>query len=430
MVVERQEPLKRGSVRKSFAGRHTVIPVEKALEIVLAETPVLPAEDVPLTDVVGRVLAVDVTSDMDLPPFDRSAMDGYAVRAADVADTPVTLDVIGEVAAGRYPDRDVGSGEAVRIMTGAPLPRGASAVQQVEKTRELEGGRRVELLAPVEPGQNVARQGSEAKVGDVVLEKGHTIDAAAVAVLAATGHGRVRVGRRPQVAVLVTGDELVDVWTAPSRGRIRNSNGYALLAQVRAAGGQPVDLGVVPDDREKIAEALKEAFRADIVVLSGGVSAGAYDFVEEVLARYDVRVAFDKVAMKPGAPLVFGRRGDKLVFGLPGNPVSAQVTFELFVRAAMLRMQGARVCSRPLAEAELEDGLRNRSGRRAYMPVQVRFEGGRFVARPLRYAGSGDVVSHARANALALMEPTRLQAAAGEKVPILLVSNFLDRDGI
>jgi len=251
-----------------------------------------------------------------------------------------------------------------------------------------------------------------------------------VAVLAAVGKGQVRVGRQPEVAILVTGDELVDVWAAPPRGRIRNSNGYALVAQVQAAGGRPVDLGVVPDDRERIAQALKEAFRSDVVVISGGVSAGDYDFVEEVLTRYDVRVAFDKVAIKPGAPLVFGRRGDKLVFGLPGNPVSAQVTFDVFVRAALLKMQGARVCGRPAVEAELEAGLRNRSGREAHLPVQVRFEGGRLVARPLRSAGSGDVVAHARANGFAVMDAARLQAGPGETVRVLLASSFLDRDGL
>jgi molybdopterin molybdotransferase len=429
MVVERRGPLKGPGALEWMWERREVIPVERALEIVLAETPVLPAEDVVLPDAVGRVLGEDVASDIDLPSFDRAAMDGYAVRAADAASAPAVLLVVGEVRAGQWPQREVGPGEAIRIMTGAPVPHGATAVQPVEKIRVLDGGRRVESLVAVEPGQNIARQGSEVRTGDRVLEHGQTLDAAAIAVLAAVGKGRVRVGRAPEVAVLVTGDELIDVWSAPSKGRIRNTNGYALLAQVRAAGGIPLDLGVVPDDRERLAEALKEAFRADVIVLSGGVSAGAYDFVEEVLARYDVRVAFDKVAIKPGAPLVFGRRGDKLVFGLPGNPVSAQVTFEIFVRAALLRMQGARVCARPLVEAELEGPVRNRSGRRAYAPVQVRFERGRFVARPIRSRGSADIVAHARANGLAALDATRLEATAGETVPVLLVANFLDRDG-
>lgn len=285
-----------------------MIAVDKALEIVLAEAPLLPAEEVDLREVVGRVLAEDVDSDADQPPFDRAAMDGYAVRAADASSAPAVLLVVGEVRAGQWPDRDLGPGEALRIMTGAPMPRGASAVQPVEKTRALDG-RRVEILSAVEPGQNVARQGSEARIGDRLLDKGLTLDPAAVAVLASAGKGRVRVGRRPEVAVIVTGDELVDVWSTPPRGRIRNTNGYALLAQVEAAGGAPFDLGMIPDDRERLAQAVREAFRADVIVISGGVSAGAYDFVEEVLARYDVRIAFDRVAIKPGAPLVFGRHG-------------------------------------------------------------------------------------------------------------------------
>jgi molybdopterin molybdotransferase len=317
----------------------------------------------------------------------------------------------------------------MRIMTGAPVPREATAVQQVEKTRALDGGRRVELLQPVEPGQNVARQGCEAAAGDVVLRKGQAIDPSTVAVLASVGKGRVPVGRRPRVAVVVTGDELVDVFSQPGRGRIRNSNGYALQAQIAAAGGIPVDLGVVPDDREAIAKALLAAFREDVVVLSGGVSEGDFDFVEEALAQYDVAVAFNKVAIKPGAPLVFGRRGGKLVFGLPGNPVSAQVTFEVFVRAALLRMQGASVCTRPTLSAELVQGLRNRSGRRAYLPVQLRAEDGRLLATPVRTMGSGDIAAHARANGLAVVAATRLAAEAGEQVAVLLLPNFLDRDG-
>jgi molybdopterin molybdotransferase len=237
------------------------------------------------------------------------------------------------------------------------------------------------------------------------------------------------VGGRPSLALLVTGDELIDVWDTPTRGRIRNSNGYAVLAQAGWAGAQVRSLGVVPDDADRIAEKIREGFAADVLVISGGVSEGIFDLVEEVLARFDVSLLFTKVAIKPGAPLVFGRRGDKLVFGLPGNPVSAQVTFDFFVRPALLRMQGARVVSRPAVEVELLDGVRNRSGRRAHTPARVRFEGGRLVARPLRSQGSADLVAHARANALVVLEADRLQADAGERVPALLLGNFLERDG-
>jgi molybdopterin molybdotransferase len=406
-----------------------MIPVDQALEIVLGHTPVLPSEEVELARAVGRVLAEDVHADLDMPAFDRSAMDGYAVRAADVAHAPVALEVVGQVRAGQWPDRAVEPGQAIQIMTGAPVPPGATAVQPVEKTRLLDGGRRVEILSPVEPGAHVARRGAEVRAGDRLLERGHTIDPASLAVLASAGRGRPRVGRRPTVAVLVTGDELVDVWDTPSRGRIRNSNGPAVLAQARWAGAEARSLGTVPDDAGRIADAVREGFRDDVLVLSGGVSEGAYDLVEEVLARFDVGLLFTKVAIKPGAPLVFGRRGDKLVFGLPGNPVSAQVTFDIFVRAALLRMQGAAVVSRPKVRVELLAAVKNRSGRQAYSPARVGFEGGRLVARPVPSQGSADVVAHARANALVILEAAQLRAEEGETVPALLLGNFLERDG-
>lgn len=406
-----------------------MIPVEKALEIVLAHTPSLPSEEVTLTESLGRVLAEDVRSDVDMPPFDRSAMDGFAVRAADAAQAAAVLEVVGQIRAGQYPDRVLEPGQAVQVMTGAPVPLGATAVQPVEKTRILDGGRRVEILSSVEPGAHIARQGSEVRAGDLVLARGDSIDPAMVAVLAAVGRGRLRVTRRPTVSVLVTGDELVDVWDTPTRGRIRNSNSYAVMAQARWAGADTISLGVVPDVAERIAEAVHEGFRSDVLVISGGVSEGVFDLVEEVLARFDVGILFSKVAIKPGQPLVFGRRGDKLVFGLPGNPVSAQVTFDVFVRAALLRMQGARAVSRPLVEAELLDPVRNSSGRKAHLPARLRFEGGRLVARVLRSMGSADIVAHARANALIVLEASRTRAEAGERAPALLLGSFLERDG-
>jgi molybdopterin molybdotransferase len=405
-----------------------VVPVEQALEIVLVHTPVLSPEEVDLPEAVGRVLAEDVHSDVEMPPFDRAAMDGYAVRAQDVAQAPVTLRVVGQVRAGQVPDREIGVGEAVQIMTGAPVPPGATAVQPVEKTRALADGR-VEILAPVEPAAHIAARGSEGRIGDEVLRKGDTVDPAAVAVLAAVGKARVRVGRRPTVSVLVTGDELVDVWDAPGRGRIRNSNGHAVLAQARWAGADARSLGIVPDQADRIAEAVRAGFESDVLIVSGGVSEGAYDLVEDVLARFDVGLLFTRVAIKPGAPLVFGRRGDRLVFGLPGNPVSAQVTFDVFVRAALLRMQGARAVSRPTVEVELLEAVRNKSGRKAHLPARIRFEGGRFVARPLASMGSADIVAHARANALLVLEAARVRAEAGERAPALLLGNFLERDG-
>jgi molybdopterin molybdotransferase len=406
-----------------------VIPVEEALATVLAHTPSLGAEDVLLPDALGRVLAERVRADQDLPPFDRSAMDGYAVRAADVVHAPVTLEVAGQLRAGQFPTETLRPGQAVQVMTGAPVPAGATAVQPIEKTRAADGGRRVEFLEPVETGAHISRQGGEVHAGDVVLEEGQTITPATVGVLAAVGKGRVRVGRRPTVAVLVTGDELVDVWEQPGRAKIRNSNGYAVQAQAAWTGASVRSLGVVPDQADRIAQGVREGFAADALVISGGVSAGAFDLVEEVLARFDVGLLFTKVAIKPGAPLVFGRRGDKLVFGLPGNPVSAQVTFDVFVRPALLRMQGARVVSRPVVPVQLGEPVHNRSGRRYYLPARVKAEGATLVARPVPTQGSADLVAHARANALVILDAERRRAEPGERAQALLLGSFLERDG-
>jgi molybdopterin molybdotransferase len=405
-----------------------MIPYDEALEIVLREARPLPAEEVALAEVTGRVLAEDVASDQDLPPFDRAAMDGYALRAKDVAAAPVALEVVGEVRAGQWPDVAIGPGQAARIMTGAPVPKGADAVQQVERTQPLEEFR-VTVQAPVGAGTNVAPRGSEARAGEVVLRAGRVIDPPAVAVLASAGKDRVRVARRPILALLVTGDEIVEVAARPGPGQVRNSNGPAVAAQARLAGADVRLLGVAPDRQEAIAAAIRGGLDADVLVVSGGVSAGDYDLVEPALLDLGATFLFTKVAVKPGAPLVFGRLGRRLVFGLPGNPVSAQATFDLFVRPALLKMQGARVVSRPRVAVELLGAIRNRSGRKSHVPARVRFEGGRLVARPVRSMGSGDLAAHARANAFVVVEADREEAAAGEIAEALLLGNFLEDDG-
>jgi len=406
-----------------------MLSVEDALAVVLREAKPLPSEEVALDEALGRVLAEDVAADRDLPPFDRSAMDGYALRAADVAQAPCALELVGEVRAGDWPTLSVGPGQAAKIMTGAPLPPGATAVQQVEKTRPLDEFR-VTIEAAVGEGQHVAPRGSEVRAGDVVLERGRVIGPAAIAVLATTGKARVRVARRPIVAVLVTGDELVDVASAPGPSQIRNSNGPAVAALARLAGASVRVLGVAPDRRDATVAALGDGLAGvDVLLVSGGVSAGDYDLVEPALVELGTTLFFTKVAIKPGAPLVFGRRGETLVFGLPGNPVSAQVTFDLFARAALLRLQGARVASRPRVGVELAGPFRNRSGRTCHLPARIRFEDGRLVARGLRSGGSGDLVAHARANALVVLEAGRLQAERGETAEAVLLGRFLEDDG-
>jgi len=406
-----------------------MLSVEDALAVVLREAKPLPSEEVALDEALGRVLAEDVAADRDLPPFDRSAMDGYALRAADVAQAPCALELVGEVRAGDAPTLTVGPGQAAKIMTGAPLPSGATAVQQVEKTRPLDEFR-VTIEAAVEERQNVAPRGSEVRAGDTVLERGRLIDPSAVAVLATTGKARVRVARRPVAAVLVTGDEIVDVAELPGPSQIRNSNGPAVAAQARLAGANVRVLGIAPDRRDATVAALREGLAGvDVLIVSGGVSAGDYDLVEPALVELGTTLFFTKVAIKPGAPLVFGRRGETLVFGLPGNPVSAQVTFDVFVRAALLRMQGARVVSRPVLEVELLERLRNKSGRTAHLPVRLCLADGKLGAQPVPSMGSADLVAHSRANALVVLEAERTLAEAGERAPALLLGNFLERDG-
>jgi molybdopterin molybdotransferase len=313
-------------------------------------------------------------------------------------------------------------------MTGAPLPEGADAVQQVEKTQPLDEFR-VTILASVAAGQNVAPRGSEVRKGAAVLPRGRVVDASAIGVLATVGRSRVEVGRRPSVALLVTGDEVLDVAQSPGPAQIRNSNGPAVAAQARQAGATVRLLGVARDQKDEIKAALRSGVEADVLLASGGVSAGDYDLVEPALAELGVEVRFTRVNVKPGAPLVFGTRGATLVFGLPGNPVSAQVTFDLFVRPALLKLQGASVLQRPRVSVVLAAPVRNRSGRTSHQPARVRFEDGRLTARPLRSTGSGDLVAHARANALVVLAAEREEAAAGETAEALLLGRFLEDDG-
>jgi molybdopterin molybdotransferase len=412
-----------------------MIPVEDALEIVLSRSRPLPIEEVDFTEASGRLLREDVVSDIDMPPFPRSAVDGYAVRASDTGAgaVPVKLRVVGVVPAGSHPEFRVEAGEAASIMTGAPVPEGADAVQMVEQSREeteREGALTVTILEAVEHGQNVTPRGSEVRAGATVLKAGTRLDPAAVAVAATVGKTRLAVGRRPRAAVIATGDELVHPTVRPGPGQIRNSNGFSLLAQCRAAGIDATYLGVAKDDEASIRGLIEKGFREDVVLLSGGVSMGRFDLVEQVLADLGIRVLVDAVALKPGKPLVFGVRDDgKLVFGLPGNPVSTMVTFELFVRTAFARLEGAERPSRPLLRARLSHALTNRGPRRAYLPGWVApGADGELEARPIASRGSGDIVAFAKANALLVVPEDRDRLDGGEPVRFHPLDSFLDKE--
>ena len=381
-------------------------------------------ETVTLGAAAGRVLAEDVVSDAALPPFDRAAMDGFAVRARDLTQVPARLTVCGEIQAGREAGASVvvPPGGAVVIMTGAPLPPGADTIVPVEHTRRSADGATVEILTDAQPGQHVAAQGSEVAQGTRVLARGRRLEAAAIAVLATVGRATIAVGRRPEVALVITGDELVDAGERPTGAHIRDANGPTLAALVQESGALVRDVRRVRDTPEDLAAALRAGLQADVLLVSGGVSAGRYDLVEPALLRLGVEPIFDSVAVKPGKPLVFARQGDTLVFGLPGNPVSAQVTFQLFVRPALLAWQGATAPHLRETRARLRVPLRNGSGRRAYSPALVDVVGDELLVEPLRSAGSADVVAHARAQALVRLEPDERELAAGSPVTILWLS--------
>jgi molybdopterin molybdotransferase len=379
-----------------------MISVREAIGIIKEQTQRLAPERVAISEALGRVLAEDIIADTDLPPFDRAQMDGYAVRADDVREVPARLRVVGEAAAGRGWHQEMKGGEAVRIMTGAPVPAGADSVQQVEVTQELEAGSGVEISKSTEPGQFIVKRGSEVVAGMRVLEAGEEINAAMMAALASFGCAEVMVGRRPRVMVLATGTELVAVDEKPGADQIRDSNSYSLAAYAELAGAQVRRLPFAGDDPELLLSEIKRASeRSDALVLSGGVSMGVYDFTKAALRALDAEIFFERVSLRPGKPTVFARLGRTLVFGLPGNPVSVSVTFNLFARAALRLMQGARNWTMREEHARLTQGVRGAIERESYLPALLSTNAeALMLAEPLKWGGSSDFVAFARATAL------------------------------
>jgi len=351
-----------------------VISVEEAQEQVLARIGRLEPMPVTALEALGCVLAVDVVSDVDVSPFDNSAMDGYAVRAADTQraseGNPVILRVVDHIAAGAMPRATVGRGEASRIMTGAPVPGGADAIVMVEHTISLDGGGStggtVAISKPARDGDHIRLKGEDVRVGETVMSAGEVVTAAGVGLLAAVGMTNVEVFRRPKVAIVSTGDELVDIATKPGPGKIRNSNSWSLAAQVEAAGGIPHILGIALDNEADTRALLSRAPDFDLMVTTGGVSMGDFDVVRDVLEDIG-QMDFWKVAMRPGAPQTYGTIGGTPFFGLPGNPTSTMVGFELFVRPSMRRMRGFADLFRPLTQAILGEAVRKKADRRYFM---------------------------------------------------------------
>jgi molybdopterin molybdotransferase len=372
-----------------------------------------PVEQVELESAAGRVLAEDVAADRDYPAVSRSVRDGFAVRAADV---PGELRVIGEVRAGQRFEGEIGPGEAVEIMTGAPIPRGADAVVMIEHvTRE---GDRVRTDRKAEPALFVNPRGCEARAGEILLRACKRMDYTDVAMLASIGRARVSVRARPAVALLATGDEIVPVGETPHEYQIRNSNVYSLAAQVRRAGGVPEILDVAKDEYEHTRSLIDRGLASDLLLLSGGVSAGKYDLVEEVLSGFGAEFFFDRVLIQPGQPLVFGRARGKFFFGLPGNPASTMVTFELFARAAVELLGGQRQICLPMTLARLTRDFRHRGGLTRFLPACLSGDGAELT--PLAWHGSSDVPALTRANAFLVADAGQEEWKAGDFIRVLL----------
>jgi len=399
-----------------------MLSVAEAIQIVRQQTAPLSSELVPVEQALGRVLAAEVVADTDLPPFDRSQMDGYAVRAADVSEIPARLRIVGESAAGKGWHHELAEGQAVRIMTGAPVPAGADSVQQVELTTELKDGTVVELLEPVEPERSIVKRGSEITAGEVVLRAGTTINAAMMAVLAAFGYAQVEVFRKPRVAVLATGSELVPVNQKPGQDQIRDSNNYSISAYAELAGAVVERMPLTGDETSLLKKQLAEAAKGtDLIVTSGGVSMGVYDLTKAALRELDAEIFFERVALRPGKPTVFARLPNgTFVFGLPGNPVSVAVTFNLFARAALLTMQGTSEPALKRETAVLARSVKGTTERDSYLPAQLTTnDDAELVAFPLKWGGSSDFVAFALTTALVIVPANVKTIEAGSLVSVL-----------
>ena len=390
-------------------------------------TPV--AVNVDLLSAAGRVLAEPIRADRNLPPFPRSTRDGYAVRAADVARVPATLDVIGEIKAGESLEnipKQIESGQAVSIMTGAPVPSGVDAVVMVEYTAQQ--GTRVEIQRSVVPGENIVPSGAEAQKGSVLVERGVRLNDAAIALAATAGQSRLQAYDRPRIAVLTTGDEIVSIDAIPGPTQIRNSNSYSLAVQIRNAGGEPVLLPIAPDEPRKLRTLIEEGLKSDLLLMTGGVSMGRYDLVEQVLEELKAEFFFTGAKIQPGRPVVFGKCGagaparestGTYFFGLPGNPVSTMVTFELFARPMLEALAGMAPRTLIFTHAKTKSEIRVKPGLKRFLPAMLSGEFEASQVELVRWQGSGDVAATARANCYIVIPPDRDCIPAGEFVAIL-----------
>jgi len=405
-----------------------MIRVEEALTQILSTIACLDVEKVNILEALGRVIGEDIVASRNLPPVNNSAMDGYAVRSEDTLEAdphkPAILEVIEDIPAGVLPRKKVGRGQASRIMTGAPVPDGADAVVRMEDT-ETEG-KQVRILVSMSKGTDIRLAGEDVRNGELVIPRGTVIRPAEIGMLAALGRAFISVHQRPLVAVLATGDELMDIDEGPSAWKIISSNSYATSAQVLDSGAVPMQLGIAKDRREDLIRKFRAASRADIIISSGGVSVGDYDLVKDIMKEVGNEMQFWQVAMRPGKPLAFGLLGGVPSFGLPGNPVSSMVSFEQFVRPSILKMMGHRNLFRKCIKATLEEDVAKKTGMRYFLRAQVRKDGDGYKVAMTGEQGSGILKSMVLANGLIVLPEDSTGAARGEEVSVQLIDRSLD----
>ena len=401
-----------------------MISVEEALQVILKSIQVLGLEKVDILSSLGRVLGEDIYAPYHIPHWDNSAMDGYAVIQKDIKDAtpenPATLKVVADLPAGYTAKRDLKKGEVIRIMTGAPIPEGSDTVVMVEDTKR--DGDQVEIFKANSKGDNIRKAGEDVSKGALVLPSGSVIHPAEVGMLASLKRSFVSVYQRPIVAVISTGDELIDVDENLTGGKIVSSNTYSLSSLVRYVGATPLILGIAKDRSEELLDRFKVAVRADMIISSGGVSVGDYDLVKDILKELGAEMKFWKVAMRPGQPLAFGVIEGKPTFGLPGNPVSCMVSFEQFVRPSILKASGYRQIFRPLIEARLKESINKKVGKKYFIRCIVSMEEGKYVVTTTGEQGSGILMSMVRANGLIVLPEEKTTFEAGEMVKVQILN--------
>lgn len=405
-----------------------MITVKEALQIILDAATTLGYEKVAILDSRDRVLAEDVYAPRDIPPHDNSAMDGFGLVSEDTAsaskDTPLLFDIIEDIPAGYMSEKIIGFAEAVRIMTGAPIPEGVDAVIPVENT-EIDGNQ-VKIFEEAQMGQNVRYRGEDVKEGEQVLSRGRVIRPAEIGMLATLGRSFIHVYQKPLVAILASGDELIDVDGVASPAKIISSNTYSSAAQVMECGAIPLLAGIARDTKEDLIAKFTDALRADVIVSSAGVSVGDYDYVKEVLTELGVTIDFWKVAQRPGRPFTFGRAGTKLFFGLPGNPVSSMVTFEEYVRPALLKMSGHTKLFRKTITAVLKEDIKKKKNLRFFLRGQVTVENGKYFVVTTGEQGSGILKSMVLANGIIVLPEDGTYYKAGDEVTVQLVDRSFE----